>query len=248
MGGPSWVAAALAAVMIATTIYCAGRLAAAHLGGASPRWTPIRCMSPWALRWPDAATAAEPAARHGVGGGLRSLGGMVRIPGSPEPPSPERRWQPMAVFPSGGTPGRKRGHDLHARRAARLLAQLARPCDGDARHGRRAGGHGREPLGARRDPGTFHDRLRTVDSRPTRRTGTRPGHVGFSSGAGSIRHPGRCRWPLRCRRRAGCDRCRRCRPSGACSPAGRSLARARLAACYKIAMGLTMGYMLILMV
>jgi hypothetical protein len=31
MGGPSWVAAALAAVMISTAIYCAGRLAAARL-------------------------------------------------------------------------------------------------------------------------------------------------------------------------------------------------------------------------
>ena len=31
MGGPSWLAAALAAVMIATAIYCAGRLAAARL-------------------------------------------------------------------------------------------------------------------------------------------------------------------------------------------------------------------------
>jgi hypothetical protein len=31
MAGPSWLAAALAAVMIATAIYCAGRLAAAHL-------------------------------------------------------------------------------------------------------------------------------------------------------------------------------------------------------------------------
>jgi uncharacterized protein DUF5134 len=31
MGGPSWAAAALAAVMIATAIYCAGRLAAARL-------------------------------------------------------------------------------------------------------------------------------------------------------------------------------------------------------------------------
>ena len=31
MGGPSWVAVALAAVMIATAIYCAGRLAAARL-------------------------------------------------------------------------------------------------------------------------------------------------------------------------------------------------------------------------
>jgi hypothetical protein len=31
MGGPSWVAAAVAAVMISTAIYCAGRLAAARL-------------------------------------------------------------------------------------------------------------------------------------------------------------------------------------------------------------------------
>jgi hypothetical protein len=31
MGGPSWAAAALAAVMIATAVYCAGRLAAARL-------------------------------------------------------------------------------------------------------------------------------------------------------------------------------------------------------------------------
>ena len=195
-----------------------------------------------------AAAAAEPAARHGVAGGLRGLSGMVRLPGSPEPPSPQRRWQPMAVFPSGGTPGRKRGHGLHARGAARLLARLARPRDGDARHGRRPGGRRREPLSARRNPGTFHDRLRGVDSRPARRTGARHGRGDFRSAAGSIRHSRPLplappvSWACAMRQVPSVPSVR----GPAHRPGGPWLAP-RLAACYKIAMGLTMGYMLILM-
>ena len=72
MGGPVWAAAALAAVMIATALYCAGRLATARLWRRSTevevvpdaeREVQVSVALPRMTRAPTAAAAAAKVAR-----------------------------------------------------------------------------------------------------------------------------------------------------------------------------------------
>ena len=246
MAGPSWLAAALAAVMIATAVYCAGRLAAARL---------LRRF-----------TEVEADSVHVVMG--VAMAGML-LPGLS--PLPATAWE--AVFAAAAVWFAYRAVRSRPRRNAAasrwrcsdpvphlvesvamiyMLAVLPGAWPGWSGQAMTMPGMGGGQVGAggslsalavilalfmigyvlwTADQLTVLVRARTVaasgavrDQFPVLAAGS-SGGLGTQDAAGAIETVP---------------------PGAAHRPGGQALAP-RLAACYKIAMGLTMGYMLILM-
>ena len=234
MSAPAWLAGSFAVLMVVIAACCAARLAISRLRGKNtePDADTLHVLMGVAM-----AGMLEPrldaGPRHRLACGVRGRGRVVRLAG--HPPRPPRRGGTRHA--PGGPRRRMRRHDLHAA-ARRLLALRPPPRDGDARH--EPGHHHRQPR-AHPGAGAFHARLRPVGHRPARPPGPDPGSrnrprtyrrplaPGRSDHAG---HPGR-----------GRARRHRLSPHTAASP----VLAPRLAASYKIAMAITMGYMLITM-
>ena len=227
MAGPSWLAAALAAVMIATAIYCAGRLAAARLwrrftevdadslhvamgvamaGMLLPRLSPLPVTAWEAVFGASAAWFAYRAARSRLRRNAAGSRWRCSHPVAHLVESAAMIYM-LAVLPGSwpGWPGRA----------------MAMPGMGG---GPAAAGGSLSALAVILALFMIGYVLWTADQLTALVRAT------AAATSAAVRDqsgtPAGCRWPLRCRGRAGCDRCRRCRPSGACSPAGRSLARA----------------------
>jgi hypothetical protein len=245
MGGPSWVAAALAAVMISTAIYCAGRLAAARLwrrftevdadavhlamgvamaGMLLPGLSPLPGIVWEAVFGTAAAWFAYQAIR-----GLRRDGAAGRWWSShPVPHLVESAAMVfmVAVLPGSWPgwpgqavpmPGMGGGHPAADGSLWALAVILALFMTGYVLWtADQLTGPARTPAGL--TPGPVRDRA-----------GTQASAAG-PAGAAGTRHSPTTAAPQKL----------------PCQPATLALAP-RLAACYKIAMGIAMGYMLIVM-
>ena len=246
MGGPSWLAAALAAVMIATAIYCAGRLAAARLWqrptevdadvvhvamGVAMAGMLLPGLSPlpgtvWEAVFAAAAAwfayqATRDRRRDGADSGWRC-----------SHPVPHLVESAAMVFMLAALPGSWPGWPGQAMAMAGM---------GD---GRTAADGSLWALAVILALFVIGYVLWTADQLTT--LVRAPAAVTLRPGTGSGRHPGRRWWP------SLAPRARRMRRPAAVlrrlshQPGTLALAP-RLAACYKIAMGIAMGYMLILM-
>jgi Domain of unknown function (DUF5134) len=245
MAGPSWLAAALAAVMIATAMYCAGRLAAARLWRRS--------------------TEVEADSVHVVMG--VAMAGML-LPGLS--PLPAIAWEAVFAvaavwFACRAVRSRMRQHAAGSRwRCAHPVPHLVESVamiymlavlpgswpglSGQAMAmpgmagGRMAAGGSLSALAVILALFMIGYVLWTADQLTALvrvPAGAASGAVRDQSPVLATGHPG----GLGTRDAAGAAAV----PSGAAHRPARPALAPRLAACYKIAMGLTMGYMLILM-
>ena len=243
MAGPSWLAGTFAAVMILTAAYSASRLAVSRLRGQ--------------------ATEFDADALHAVMGA--AMAGML-VPRLNV--LPDSVW--VAVFGIAAA-----WFGWHALRAAGLGISGGSPCrfpvphliecvamlymllpvhgprpapgghrDGHGRHGRIRRPGGQLP-GARGCPRPVHARLHRVDHRPADRPGPGPGHRGRPGRNRHRRPPAAARAAAPAHDAGGAAGTPA--PPDPGRPAVRPVLAPKLAACGKLAMSITMGYMLILM-
>ena len=240
MRGPSWLAGILAALMIATAAYCASRLVIARARRrADERDVNLVhtvmgvAMAGMLVSWlnplPDRVWAVMFGAATGWFGWRAWRGRRARAAAGERPA--------VARSPRAA-PGDVRRHGLHAAGRRRGRSGGIGPASRDGR-GRAAR---RWPLPAPRPgPGRVHGGLRDVASRPPARPGPRRDRP-----PRRFRPGGQPRFQHHSRRRTGLPARRGHTETLPASPAPRALSP-RLAACCQIAMAVTMGYMLILM-
>jgi hypothetical protein len=246
MAGPSWLAAAFAAVMIITAIYCASRLAASRL---------------WRR-----ATAVDADAVHVVMGA--AMAGML-LPRLN--PLPDRSWEAVfgvaAAWFAVQAIRNLRGHATGGWRSPHPVPHLVESAAmiymAMAVPGRLPGGPGqRMPMpgmggGYTGAAGSFQvlavvlalfmagyvlwtadqltSRARATTAAPTRGAALHPAKIPITTGAPAAAGTPQAAAPPNAA------------STGHADPAGSPPLAPQLAACYKIAMGITMGYMLIMM-
>ena len=234
MSAPAWLAGSFAVLMIMIAVCCAARLAISRLPGRN--------------------TELDTDALHVLMG--VAMAGMLEPRLTPVPVTAWRAvfaaaaaWFAWQAIRPGSRAGRARcAHPAaHAVECAAMVYMLLPvgswpsghgPGDGDARH--EPGHHHRQPR-AHPGAGALHARLRPVGHRPARPPVPDPGSRNRPRNYRAPPAPAR---PDRASRRG-----RRPIPRHRLSPtrAGSPVLAPRLAASYKIAMAITMGYMLIMM-
>lgn len=246
MAGPSWLAGILAAVMIATAIYCVARLviARATRRAAEPDVDLVHAVM--AVAMAGMLTTRLNPLPNGVWAVL--FGAATAWFGWRITRACHSRQAETGA--SGRAPGYYVPHLVMSGTMVYMLLAVAVVKPGSASHVVATGGGAHFPAFAFvLALFMFGYVMWQADRLPALAMAAAPGHAGVASGtvlARAVSQPAHAQAAAAAQSAPGAAAATDPAP-GAASPRGRPLSP-RLAACYQITMGITMGYMLIMMV